>query len=75
MRPIVAVWDPLPLYQEALTRALEGADLHVDAPRDIVAYVRRESPAVVVVTLSENDPQLLIVDEPFQHFRITVRLG
>jgi DNA-binding NarL/FixJ family response regulator len=56
----VAVWDPLPLYQEALTRALEGADLEVDAPRDIVAYTRQQSPAVVVVTLSESDPQLLV---------------
>ncbi|MDH5374029.1 MAG: hypothetical protein OEX97_13885 [Acidimicrobiia bacterium] len=60
MRPQVAVSDPLPIYQEALTRALQHADFEVVAPRDIVAYASRESPAAVVVTLTNENPELLL---------------
>lgn len=55
MAILVAVVDPLPMYRQGVAAVLSEAGHSVDTPDDVLAWVRRPQPTVVLLTL-ESEP-------------------
>src|SRR5690348_15489096 len=71
----VAVVDPLPIFRHGVAAALSTSGYAVEMPHDVLAWVRRREPSVILLTVcSESSWAILgeLHDSGEQHMVIAV---